>query len=307
VLIARPDTGRLAGLTTRADRHREMVALICRPSVFQATGCRVQQRQSSAADRYVEDRSALCGRPVFRRIEGYAVVLELHDDCRIGKFNRHRDVVLPIVAVRMSENVGDDLFEHELALPAGFLRQLTSVERPAEVVERTTERCARALLFGTTVATRRASIRSTPGVSSRPDSVILVTPLSSPAIAMFTSTILPQWSCSRKHNQISPLDPVTLGAATGILAIASLAASIRRAALPTGSVLRVGEHVFRCELCGQREMMQAVQCVWSRRQRGHALRIRAQRAAPARATVHRFLIPARWAANVLPMTALRNG
>lgn len=33
----------------------------------------------------------------------------------------------------------------------------------------------------------------------------------------------------------------------------------RRAALPTGSVVRVGEHVFRCELCGQREMMQAVQ------------------------------------------------
>ena len=33
----------------------------------------------------------------------------------------------------------------------------------------------------------------------------------------------------------------------------------RRAALPTGSVLRVGEHVFRCELCSQREMMQAVQ------------------------------------------------
>jgi hypothetical protein len=135
---------RLAGLTTSADRHRETVAVIGRPSVFEATGCRVQQRQSSAADLYVEDRSALRGRPVFRGIEGYTVVLELHDDCRIGKIKRQRDVVLAIIAVRMSEDVGDDLFEHELALAAGFLRQLTLVERPAKVRERTTEPCARA-------------------------------------------------------------------------------------------------------------------------------------------------------------------
>jgi hypothetical protein len=80
-----PGSCRLAGPTTRADRHRETVAVIRRPTCI--PGDWLPRAAMSIPGRQSVRRgsSRLCGRPVFRGIEGYAVVLELNNDCRIGK------------------------------------------------------------------------------------------------------------------------------------------------------------------------------------------------------------------------------
>lgn len=141
-----------AGAYAVAAMVTEAVVLVDRTLVLQVVRSHADQEQPSAPGVCVVDRFGWSGRRLLRRIECDAIILECHHDCVAVKLEGNRDLMFPLVRIRMPDDVGGHFIEHQFAVVAGASWEIVLVQSLAE--------CPKGLVESRTRSMKRQDLTS---------------------------------------------------------------------------------------------------------------------------------------------------